>query len=200
MNITIRFPHEVLPLQVNTTDTIIQLKKKLCELKKMPEPLPFWLTLNNVILTDDSLIHETGIGEGTTILAQNKLSVTFPLPTNKGIAMQKIDIGIAPNTEIVPVASLFSDHEAISNKINVNAPFLTGSILFLTCGVILASGIFSYTFIRVKENKNFHEIAKITIQGGVEGALDKLDSIGKITENIGENLGRGLWSGLFKRK
>lgn len=201
INITVGFPDEIIPVSVKSNETMAQLKKKLCDLKKIPEPLPFWLLLNNVILTDDSLISETAIKEGTTIIAQSSLSVTFPLSTNRGIAIHQLNIGLSPDRHFIPVASSVSESGSSSgyfsyHRVNVNAVVLSTSIGMLTAGVIGASFLLSRSIISIiisiKEDKDFHEITRASVAGGLKSAVVNLDSIRTITANIGETLSKSV--------
>jgi hypothetical protein len=87
-----------------------------------------------------------------------------------------------------------------SNKITIDAPHITRGLVFLTFGVIAGSALLSFTFFQVKENKNFREISRSVVEGGVRGISDNLETIENFSEVIGKRLGGGLYAGFFGRK
>lgn len=96
----------------------------------------------------------------------------------------------------------FTSSDFSYRRVNVNAVVLSNSIRLLIVGLIGSSFILSISAISVinTNDKDYHDITRASVAGGLKGAVDNLDSIKMITANIGETLSKSIMSGLLHHK
>lgn len=196
MIVQVAISKEVLSIDIDEDSSVAELKRRVLEIKKLPNdaPFPYWVLYQGLVLTNDTTLGEVGILPASYIICSETLLSSVVVPTSKGSQVWKVSLKPSSNSsDITGDLVGNSNRSGHSKRTHDIRPYrltffgIDLSLLINSAGTLLSfwylSTTLSHELSSFKEGKSFSDIAKSIVNGSIEGMLENLSTIKKLVSN-----------------